>query len=690
MPRRLRRSFRFCAAYSVFLASVTLLTAQSGLLHVPLSPLLAWVFVIASAALAVGFDRWLVPRCPLPRRPLFREAVDEQLHERWWRALAVLGALAYAVLWIPAYCHPDMSWDGMSYHIPTINQWALKGYIHWIEPIPEAGKDWSYMFRAVFNGYPKGVETIAFLLARLSGDKLINAPNLVFLPLAFSASTLVARELGAPRALSIAIALLFVTVPTNVGQSVSTYVDTAFSSAVMASLALGFLMLRCVLARRRPPLPLVLGASAALGLALGDKAPGTAFFGLSLVVFAATSLVVIRRRRVRAPHLKALAVSLALMSVIALSVGGIWYVRNWVFAGNPVNPIEVRIAGKVIFKGDDLSTQIGEVYQTPYHVKTWSMPGRIAYTWAQSGRLEWPIDGAKEHDEKGYMLPISEDGDPAWPRSVRGYDPRAGGLGFLWLGGCVPSLVFVGIYAARRYRRASGRERVKSARALALYVLLLIPIVVLFKMVPMPWWARYTLWLYAPGLPALAFALSVAERHRRRLVSVGVQVGFAALVAISFFEYLYSGKWSLTRDHFLGPAHTASLGDVWSGLTTTSDQGRRVQWHEAEGLARDVMSGDAITALTYVSAPNEIFVGRLSMPIGKRRLVMFDPAIGNDREAAGRFVTRYLPRYIVWDHDRYGPPKVFLETATRWEWLGTMMLFEFGDDKTSPPLLYPE
>jgi hypothetical protein len=456
----------------------------------------------------------------------------------------------------------------------------------------------------------------------------------------------------------------------------------------MASCALGFVMLRSLLARRVPPAPLVVGTGAAMGLALGDKAPGTAFNVLLGAVLVITTVVCFRRRRAQ---WKRLAASLSAIGLIALSIGGIWYIRNWVYAGNPLNPIEVRIAGHVVFAGDDLSEQIGEVFQTPYHVRSWSMPGRIAYTWAQSGSIEWPIDGAHEHDERGYMLPIAEDTDPKWPRAIRGYDPRAGGLGFLWLCGCVPALIFLTYFVVRDVRSAApGRQRLKNARVLALYLLFLVPILALFKMVPMPWWARYTLWLYAPGLPALAFALTMAERYRKRAVAIAIQVGFAALVCVSFFEYLYSAKWSYTRDHFLGPAHTASLGDIWRNITTTNENGLRVQWHEAEGLPRDVMSGDAVMAMTPTSPANEIFLGRLSMPIGKRHLLPIDPAIGNDEAAAAKYVAKYLPRYIVWDHDKYGPPNVFLKTATRWEWLGTMMLFEFGDETTRPQLLIPE
>ena len=565
-----RTSLRFCAAYSVFLGAIELLATQSGLLHVALTPTVAWLFVIASAVLAFAFDRWLVRHCPLPSRPVFQLGAREEKQRRWW-FLAGLAAFAYAVLWIPAWCRMDMSWDGMSYHIPTIAQWAVKGYIHWLVPPPESGEVWQYDYRAVYNGYPKGVETMAFVLARISHDKLLNAPNMVFFPLAFGASTLVARELGAPRAIAAAIALLFVTVPTNVGQAAATYVDTSFSSAVMCSLALGFVIVRGLLAGRVPPWPLVVGTGAAMGLALGTKAPGTAYFAMLWMVMAGTALVRFRRRRERS---KRLVASLATMLVIGFSIGGIWYFRNWYYAGNPLNPIEVRIAGVQLFKGDDLGEQIGERFQTPTHVATWPMPAKIAYTWLQSGQIEWPIDGAHEHDERGYMLPIKEDADPVWPRSIRGYDPRTGGLGFLWVAACVPSLIFLAIHLGRRFRAArksgSKKDRVRAARTLALGILWMLPIIGLFKLVPMPWWARYTLWLYGLGLPALAFAHTVIQQLPNRVVARALQGAFALLMCVSFFEYGYSAKWSVTRDHFMGPAHVASLGDLWRGITSTN------------------------------------------------------------------------------------------------------------------------
>ena len=75
-------------------------------------------------------------------------------------ALAVPERRAYAVLWIrvPSSRH-ELGRDVLTSHHPSVGPSRVG--IHWIEPIPEAGKDWSYMFRAVFNGYSKGVETIA-------------------------------------------------------------------------------------------------------------------------------------------------------------------------------------------------------------------------------------------------------------------------------------------------------------------------------------------------------------------------------------------------------------------------------------------------------------------------------------------------------------------------------------------------
>jgi hypothetical protein len=703
----MRLSYRFLTAYAVWLGSVCLFVEWSGALRWQLTPYTAWSFVAAALAVAFGFDRWACRALPAPQRT-FPSAPPSRATAAAW-AVAALAFAAYVLLWVPAYCRPDLSWDGMTYHLPTIHFWASKGYVHWIEVPPEAGTTWLKFTDALLNGYPKTGEVVSFTLARLSDGKLVNAANLVFEPLAIAGIAAIARELGASRGPAAAAGFLFALVPTNVGQAASTYVDTAFSSAVIGFLALVFLKLRLVLATPRAtiPAPLAVASGAALGLALGLKGPALVVAGLATFALLVAMALRLRKRRTgRRRRVMMMAVAIGLMSTVAVPVGGFWYLRNAVYAHNPLHPFSVKLGRRVLFSGLPVDVVIRERLNTPSFMHAWSTPRKVLYTWSQSGRLEWPIDGAVEHNEEGYALDIPEAHEPAWPRSIRYHDPRSGGLGFLWLCGGIPSLLALLVLAVRSLRRGSRANRVRAERNVLSLGLLLATCAVFFTVTPMSWWARYTLWIHGIGLPALAVVAHVAlcGLARRRLFALVGTAMLIALTSVALFEYAYALKWDHTPAYFVGPARVnrhSTLAQLWDSLTTTKEDSIAAIYVDLtrEGLARDALSGGAVVALAPLAAPEgdwlaEMFngpvVGQLSMSIGRRRWVMASADIGNDPEAAARFVQKHLPRYIIWDHELLGPPKVLLQTARRWAWLRSLMILEFGEEESAPVVIRPK
>jgi|GEM_PF-639885 len=698
----MRKSYRALAAYAIWLASICTFVEWSGLGEWSLTPGLAWLSVVMGIAVAVAFDRWAVRAMPAMPRPLpSAPPPSSRLTVPVW-LVAGLALAAYALLWIPAWHRPDFSWDGMTYHLPTIHFWAQKGYVHWIPTPPGAGELWQLHTDGLLNGYPKTGELVGFVLARLTDGKLVTGANLVFLPLGVLGIHALARELGASRAPAILAALLFVLVPTNVGQAASTYVDTAYCSSVIAFLAFFFALLRSALlgASARLPLPLAAAAGAALGLALGVKAPALGLAGLAVFAIAIALFVRLRRRsmRLRKRALVSAAASLALMGGIALAIGGFWYFRNAVAMHNPMYPFEIKLAGRVIFDGQPFDVVVPEWPNTLEVMRPWGTARKVLFTWMQSGRLEWPIDGIVEFDENGFPLAIDEYQNPSWPRSIRYTDARAGGLGFLWVLGGLPSLVVLAVLAVQRARRSTSRERLVAMRNVVTLGLFVGTGAVLFKLTPMCWWARYTLWLHAAGLSALAVSIHATSSGigRRKPLAYVTGAMLVALSGLAFFEYAYALKWGHTTPYFAGPARIdrrSSPRDVWTALSTTKDKGLGAIYVDLENneLARSALSSDEIVALTPLSTGNQPVLGQLSMPVGRKNWIMMNFEVGNDPELAEQFVQKYLPRYVIWDHEGAGgPPEVFMRTATRQGWLRSMMIFQFGPELRPPKPILPK
>lgn len=652
-----------------------------------LTKTLAWVFVAVGLLAGLAFDQWAIRTLPRPKR---RPPASRATWAAWLVVLA--GIAAYALLWVPAYHRPDYTWDGMAYHLPTVHFWAAKGYVHWIQPVADAGDAWKSGVDALLNAYPKTGEVVAFLLARLSDGKLVNGLNLAFLPLGIFGIAAIAEELGASRPAAFAAGMLFVVVPTNVGQAASTYVDTAFASAVIAFFAFLFVQLRML--ARSPDLrlrpPLLVASGAALGLALGIKAPALGLTALAFVAVGVVLAVRLRRRpKRRRRHVLAAALGLTLMGAIAVPIGGFWYVRNVAVVKNPIHPFEVKLGGRVLLPGESMESFLSEPLNTPAFMHGWSNVRKIFFTWRQSGRVEWPIDAVIEHNPQGYALDVAESHDPSWPRCLRYNDPRSGGLGFSWLLGGVPSLVALCALYRWRARRGSKTERLRARRDLLVVGAMIVLCLLFQRMFPMNWWARYTLWFHGIGLPALAFVMhaTLEGLPRRRPFAFVTAPLLLGLVLVSFFEYAYALKWDHTPAYFVGPArvnHKSSPSEIWHALTTTKDQGVAaiyVDLSENE-LAREALSGNGIIAVAPVSVGNTPVIGHLSMPVGARNWIMMPPEIGTDQDAATKYVMTYLPKWILWDIERNGEAPVFERTATRTGWLRSMRIYELGEQSS--------
>src|SRR6185369_2549598 len=242
---------------------------------------------------------------------------------RWGRLIAGLFAALYLFLFACAATVTDVSWDGNSYHLPTIQQWFQTGRVAWVE-----GPESPTSVLRLINNYPKAAEVVALFLCTLFHPALSHAFNLVYLPLGILGIASIAQALGAARGAALAAGAAFLLVPINLGQSLTAYVDSAFGSAVIAWLA-ATVWLRHLDAKR-------LGIDA---LVLGGALGKLALFGVHLTA------------RPPALSLRTLLTWWLGVAVCALGVGGWWYVRNLAHGYSPTYPVGVSLAGFTLFPG---------------------------------------------------------------------------------------------------------------------------------------------------------------------------------------------------------------------------------------------------------------------------------------------------------------------------------------------------
>ncbi len=374
----------------------------------------------------------------------------------FWSIVGFSVIVTFALL-VASLLGRDQSWDGNAYHIPAVHLWSLHGSVYWIDDRFDAAQ--------FMNGYPKAVEFLSFLLVRASGmNNAVTAGGFLFLPLGCLAAAFLARFWGAGALSSLAAGALWILIPVNIAQGTTTYVDAAYASTVAASLALIAVMLaergRSGMLRRS------LAAGCALGLACAVKGSGVVFCGAALAVVCAKLLRQSRR------DVPAMVSRITVLLFGAVLVCGYWYARNWIFKGNPLYPVEVKAGPFTVFAGIPLDA-ILDSSQIPREFASVPAAFRPILSWIQIG-LRLPA--------------ISE----TWYDTVYGFDGRLGGLGFLWIAGCLPAALYLWFFPP------AG----KALRAVLLIAL------AAFLLQPMNWWPRYTAWIYGAGLPCFGAVLS--------------------------------------------------------------------------------------------------------------------------------------------------------------------------------------
>lgn len=587
-----------------FLSLIQLFTITCGVVRIGFSQPLAIVIVFCSVALALLFATRF-PDVGVPRGEPAAISGEEN-DGRWARAFrgfvnaAGVVAIVWSVwvwvqLWRLASLRPPYDWDGLYYHLPAIHEWVTAGRVSWIDSVPDIP----------FVNFPMGVEVNSFFVHHLlQTSKWVNASNLHYWPLAFLAIVVVAKRLGVRGVWSWAAGALIVGAPVFVCQSVTCYIDPGFAATVMACIGASCVFVFGSGENRSSWWDASL-VGMATGLMLGSKGTGLPF---ALVILVVSALGALRQWGTRR---RLLATRLGVVVAASLLVGGYWYVRNAVVTGNPIHPIQLKVGGKVFKQGWD-HLQFTEANLPPW-LERYPGPTRMFVSWLQ---LDRPISG---------------------------YAP-VGGMGYVWLTAGVPAILLLWLLSIRR--RFPGLE--------SRYAFLSLLLLCLLAVQPALWWARFTVWFHALGLPAVALVVYAAVTSRRVWMRALAAVVAVGVVAIAVWE---SGE---TLDREWADGRVGDETGTHAAAFKTSEEYMFPGMADADGF------GEFFEAGKIARSPWErygtLLGGVLALPLDKREIapLPMHPTESDVRDLGSRGV-----EWIIWDALAAGaPPAVIREAAT--------------------------
>lgn len=225
----------------------------------------------------------------------------------WWWLVPVLPA-AGAIAYLGAHAgEPSFSVDTMSFQLPQVARWMQTGSLWQLDQF----------FPDYSNATYPSHGNVLLLAVTLPFDSTFLTR---FVAVAFGAGACAlvfagARELGATPAMALLGAAVLAATPVLARTSlVGANTDPQFLFFLLATVVL--------LLRDRPEERWV--AAVAAGLALGTK-----WYALTVLPPLALVWLVAYRPPIRV---------VVRLGTIALAVGGVWMLRNWILAGNPLFP----------------------------------------------------------------------------------------------------------------------------------------------------------------------------------------------------------------------------------------------------------------------------------------------------------------------------------------------------------------
>ena len=398
---------------------------------------------------------------------------------RWlsW-LLSSAGAVSLAASLLLAVLLPVVAYDALAYRLPVIAGWLDAGRVAWLvtdDPVR--------------NGYPLGQEAVSSVIAAATGSmRFVTVASFFHVAAGALSIWLFAERAGVRRELARAGAALFLLVPMVILNAPTGYVDASFAGATVSAILLSALAFGSAGAE----LPVVAAAGMATAHALSLKGTGVAVVAAVGVAVAASGVVHALRKE---PLFAQGALSRLLVATGFAAPGAFWLLRNVAHTGNPLWPVDVRVAGHEVFAGvASMESVLDVIHNTPAALAPLSEPARLLRTWFESS---------------GFAID---------------FDDRLAGLGLAWPLLAAPAIVFT---VTRLLRRDAALEQ-RTTLAIAITAT-----AVAFVVQPMRWWPRYTIWVWGVGAVALALT---AEQWLARGRSRSLAGALMAVLALGVVE----------------------------------------------------------------------------------------------------------------------------------------------------------
>ena len=327
------------------------------------------------AAILAGVSLWAWWRvCSAPAGLIPQSRVDGPLPVYIWAAAAVLLG-SYLTFAADAFTGFPAGSDALIYHLPLATRWLQDGSF----AIP-ASRAWQYSM-------PANAE-IGMMILLSSGKQSTTAmaswiPALMTTVATYLLAMWISKE---NRLASITACLIVLSIPMIEFQVFSAYVDLLGTAGILAAFAL-ILSANgekpgdkpAVLA---PAMSLVCGL--ACGISLGTK-PIYYFHAGVFSIFMACVFWVHRD-----PGRKALLRSAMLVVLGMLLPSVFWFARAWKETGNPVYPMQVQVAHRVIFAGY-IPSQLGDFHEFDFVRQRREWPAHPWTEWKRNpGYLKVP------------------------------------------------------------------------------------------------------------------------------------------------------------------------------------------------------------------------------------------------------------------------------------------------------------
>lgn len=517
--------FKFTGAFHLLLGVFTFFISQ-----VILSLLLAGAVLGELNPLWVGATNLIITFILLAlarryRQPAFLHAWRKALgrgvqllgglyYDPWALSLLLLSLVEASWLLYLAFLLPPYDYDGLWYHLTAVVAWIQAGKIV-ITP---------YTFWT--NVYPANTELFfGWLMLFLHSDLLVRLGQFVFAGAGAFAVMGIGRMVGLKYTPAVAAGCLFFLTPIVLLQATTNYVDVAFASMFL----IFFYFLFCSIEQLNSG-NLVL-AGLAGGITIGMKSTGIIYIGICLPLLLG---ILLYRRRLSIHQVRN---TLVLLCGPIVLLGSFWYLRTWVVYGNPLYPVTIHILG-IALPG------IGTLQNVVIGANIPKL--LVGHSWWQQIWLSW----RSEPPGHEYNLCIyNQVGQCAsYQPGYYIYDQRLGGFGPQWTYLEFPILLIFSGYTLYKRR--------------LLFFAFLLPFGLIFLLQPANWWSRYTIFLVASGVIALAY---VVDKLPPRWLRWSLQGACLLLVLLSLYFssiQLYAAPAVVRHAQSLTPQER-TIGNLW-------------------------------------------------------------------------------------------------------------------------------